>query len=500
MKWNRKSFGIKLWSYFVLFAAIIFIALWLLQTVFLQSFYNGMVIRNVEKAAAQIAAGYGGEDFDRKLDSLAYQYSLLIFITDPAGSVFYSTDEHSEVYKKEKGQYENLHTSESKTDNPYRSPGELMNWQIGASRNLSLPQDYDSFLQKLSESKEGAIGYLLNHGSAYVYGMNFSSESGETVLYISTPLDAMGAAVKILRTQLIWVTVASLSLSFFLAYLIARRFSRPFSTLSSQAKQMAEGNFDGVFETGFCTELDELSDTLRQTADKLVKTENFRREFLANVSHDLRTPLTMIRGYAEMVQDFSWDDEGQREADLSVIIREAGRLTSLVNDIIEYTSLQSKPKMMDCEDFDLGAAAQEVIMQFEPLCLRSGFCIEARIDTHMLVNGSQKQMSRVLYNLIDNAVSHAGDKKKIQVLVKKIDKRVQVEVHDFGNGISPDDLPYIWERYFTLKQRKRNEKGSGLGLAISKEILLAHKAKFGVDSQEGEGCTFWFELPVAGET
>lgn len=180
---------------------------------------------------------------------------------------------------------------------------------------------------------------------------------------------------------------------------------------------MAEGKVKANFEKGFCAELDELADTLKQTADALSRTENFRREFLSNISHDLRTPLTMIRGYAEMVRDFSWEEEEQRKMDLAVIIWKANRLTDLVNDILDYTALQEAPSTK-FEEVDMSTAAQMVVEQFKPLCLRNGCDLEAQIFPGLLVYGDRQQLSRVLYNLLDNAISHAGEKRKVQFVLK----------------------------------------------------------------------------------
>lgn len=447
-----------------------------------------MIIKNVENVAAHIALHHDDDHLDNILDSLAYENSLLIFLTDRQGNILYSTDEHSYNYGKDRSQNNSI----SEKINPYRTPGETLNWQIGALRNLNLPQDYDAFLQQLAESG-GIVGYRLGNNSTYVYGMILPSAE-DTVLYISTALGAVGATVGILRMQLIWITTASLLLAFAIAFFIARRFSRPLSAISAQAKSMAEGNFKSRFEKGFCAELDQLSDTLSQTASALAQADCFRRGFLANISHDLRTPLTMIRGYAEMVRDISWDDEEQRETDLSIIIREADRLTGLVNEILEYSVLQSGLQEMEFANFDISAVAQDVITQFAPLCERDGYCMQVQIAPHLSVHGSGRQLARVLYNLIDNAISHDRENRKIQVLLKDKGPVVRFEVCDFGDGIPQDELPYIWDRYFTIKQQKRNKKGSGLGLAISKEILLAHNAEFGVESTEGQSSIFWFEL------
>ena len=492
MKRKPETFGVKLWMYFALFAAVLFTALWLFQTVFLQGFYDRMAVRNVEKAAEKIAAQQDGDGLTDLLDQLAYENSFLIFLTDRQGSILYSTDEHSGVYGTAGATY----AAGDGRENPYHATDGTLGWQIGTSHHLGLPRAYDEFLQRLAESGDGTVGYRLDDGTTYVYGRLLPTASGDAVLCISTALEAVSATAGILRMQLLWITAASLLLALALAVFLSRRFSKPVAAISARAKRMAEGDFRGGFEKGFCAELDSLADTLDQTAAELAGAETFRREFLTNISHDLRTSLTMIRGYAEMVRDISWEDAEQRERDLSVIIRESDRLTGLVNDILEYTALQERSRTMEMEKIDLGAKAREVIAQFAPLCEKDGYEIGTEIEAALYVSGNGQQLSRVLYNLIDNAVTHAGETRKVQVTLKRTGEAVRTEVRDFGDGIPPDELPHVWERYFTSSQRRRSRTGSGLGLANSKEILLAHRARFGAESAEEAGSVFWFELPA----
>lgn len=490
MKFNTKSLGVKLWAYFALLAAAIFAVLWLCQTVFLQTFYDRMVIRNIQAAAKQIAAQMGRADFGDWLDDLAYENSLLIFLTDAQGNVLYSTDEHSGAYRGETA------AAEDTRGNPYHPSDKILNWQIGAGRHLNLPPDFSTFMERLNSSENGTVGYRLTDGSTYIYGTRLGAASGESILYISAALEAVGATVSILRTQLVWITGAALLFAFGIALLISRRFTKPVAALDRQARKMAEGGgLDGV-ERGFCSELDGLADTLYQTAAALNKAEQSRKEFLANISRDLRTPLTMIRGYAEMVRDISWEDETQRENDLAIIIRETNRLTELVNDILELTALQSQTQAAQYGEVDLSAAAQDVIRQFTPLCEQRGCVIKSELESGQFVRGEPVQLSRVLYNLIDNAISHAGEPQIVHVSLKRVGQTARVEVQDHGEGIPPEEIPYVWERYFTSKQRKSKREHSGLGLAISKEILLAHGAKFGVNSAIGQGSCFWFEMNV----
>ncbi len=477
---KRKSFGVKLWLWFVLFAAAIFLVLWLLQTVFLQSFYNDMAIRGVERAAKEIVAHAGETDFTAVIDSAASENSLLVFVTDTRGNILYSADSY-------KGLYGSSGQQEQQNGNPYFSSDEVMNWEKGALRNL--PYSYEALIAKLKEADTSRVGFITEDNAAYVTG---SVLPDGNILYISMPLGTVGGTVRILRLQLVWVSALSLVLGFVLAWGISKRFEKPVAEIAGSAKQIAEGNFHPELPRGFCAELDELSDTLGETALRLEKAQNAQREFLANVSHDLRTPLTMIKGYAEMVKDISWSDEEKREKDLDIITREADRLTALVNEILEFSAMQADGVPLEYSAIDLSHTTREVIGQFIPFCEQNGYVIEAEIADGVTVRADETQLKRVIYNFIDNAMNHTDESKKIRVSLTAKNGSARFAVTDYGKGIANEDLPYIWDRYYTARNRKNNAAVSGLGLSIAKEILTAHRARFGVDNKSG--CTFWFEL------
>ena len=480
---KRKSFGVKLWLWFALFSAAIFLALWLLQTVFLQRFYNGMAIRNVERAAENIAAHAEAADFYDVIDETAAENPLLVFVTDTEGNILYSADAYKRLYGEKEP------AAQQQNGNPYFSPDTVLNWEKGALRNL--PSGYEDFMARLMASGTGSVGFETADNAAYVTGAVL--ENGK-ILYISMPLDAVGGTVGILRLQLVWVSALSLLLGFALAWGISKRFEGPVAKITDSAKQIAAGNFHPELPKGFCRELDELSDTLAETARSLERAQASQRDFLANISHDLRTPLTMIKGYAEMVKDISWEDAQKRESDLNIIIREADRLTALVNEILDFSAMQSGKKEITRRVMNLSRAARDVIGQFSPFCAQNGFAIETEIADGLLITADEMQIKRVIYNFIDNAVNHAGDSRKIRVSVKETEGRARLEVTDYGKGIADAELPYIWDRYYTARNRKNKGAVSGLGLSIAKEILIAHDAAFGVDNKNG--CTFWFEVKI----
>jgi signal transduction histidine kinase len=311
-----------------------------------------------------------------------------------------------------------------------------------------------------------------------------------STLYISTPLEPLNATTNILRTQLVYVTVIALLLSFVLAFFIARKFARPVAKITEQAARPAHGEFNLTLEKGFCAELDSLAVTISDTAAELSKSESLRRELLANISHDLRTPLTMIKAYTELIRDISGDDKHKRDANLEVISRESDRLMSLVNDILDISVLQAGSERMKPESFNLSRTVYNVISRFAPI---NDIEISAAIEPDQYVYADEARTTQVLYNFITNAVTHVGDDRRIDVTLSDMGGTARFSVSECGAGIDAEELPLIWDRYYKA-QRTGTSGGTGLGLAIAKEILTAHNARFGVTSSPGAGSTFWFEL------
>jgi signal transduction histidine kinase len=445
---KSKTFGLKLWLYFALFAAVLMAVLWLMQIVFLQSFYERMKIADVKKLAATIAAEYGGDDFESRLGELTFHNAVLVVIRDKNGNVIHFSDEH--------------------------------NWQNRPNQ----PFDDGWGSSSPGRADREQFGKLLDYEIALPDGGTAT---------ISTPLEPLNATTNILRTQLVYVTVAALLLSFVLAFFISRKFSRPVAAITEQAARPARGEFDLKLNKGFCAELDSLADTIRETAGELSKAEKLRRELLANISHDLRTPLTMIKAYTELIRDISGDDRRKREANLEVIARESDRLLALVKDILDISVLQSGSERMKPESFNLSAAAQKVIIHFRPLCEADGVTLAAAIEPDQYVYADEQRITQVLYNFISNSLAHAGEDKRISAALRDTGGGVHFAVADRGAGIDAKELPLIWDRYYKAQQNG-GEAGTGLGLAIAKEILTAHGARFGAQSAPGAGSTFWFEL------
>ncbi|MDL2254534.1 HAMP domain-containing histidine kinase, partial [Ruminococcaceae bacterium OttesenSCG-928-I18] len=264
------------------------------------------------------------------------------------------------------------------------------------------------------------------------------------------------------------------------------------------AKELGKGNYDAHFDATGYREIGELSETLKTAAQELRKTETLRQDLVANVSHDLRTPLTLITGYAEMIRDIP--GETTRE-NMQVIIDEANRLSSLVGDLLDLSRLQSGTAELHFERLCLTDEIRSIISRFQKLSATEGTLVRLEAEGEVWVNADAARLSQVVYNFLINAMTHGGADKFILVRQTVSSGRVKVEVTDHGEGIAPEDLPYIWDRYYKVdKTHKRTVVGAGLGLSIVKSILEQHPGvEYGAESALAKGSTFWFSLPVADE-
>ena len=456
------------------FTVVIFTVLWLLQTVFLQKFYNGMIIKNTVKVADKISEESRNSDITSYIDDVSRSNSILVFVTDTDGNIIYSSDEYK---KGHKNRLKNDRTDLRNEHQQYRE----------------LPENYSEFLSELNSSADGIAE--LQTDESYVYGrlIDFYGSDGKAVLYIGTTLNAVGSTARIIRIQLVWVTLLSIIIAFVLALFMSKSFSKPVSQLNEKAHKLGENDNNVDFNKGFCTELDELNKTLDTTSEKLKKSRDFQNELLANVSHDLRTPLTMIKGYAEMIRDISREDEKQCAEDVAVIVEETDRLTALVNEILEYSELQMSDSETVMNDVDLSETVSSVADSFEKLHSKDGYVFERNIADDIHIKGNVSHLQRAVYNLLDNAVRHAGEDKWIGISLRTDNAKVLVEISDHGSGIAPDELEHIWDRYYT--KRQRNGKGvSGLGLAIVKQIVSQHNGICKAESEIDIGSVFSIEI------
>ncbi|WP_411682614.1 sensor histidine kinase [Clostridium thailandense] len=319
------------------------------------------------------------------------------------------------------------------------------------------------------------------------------NSSGETVaVFMNAVISPLDATVKTLRYQLYLVTGIMLVLSILLALIIAKKISRPIEEINKSAKQLGSGNYDIHFNGKGFLEIAELSKTLNTAAVELNKAEVLRHELLANISHDLRTPLSLIYSYAEMIHDFP--DEVTPDQ-TQVIMDETQRLKTLVNDVLDISKLESGTQRLSLSKYNFTDSVKNTTERIAELIKKNKYSISFVRDKEVFICADEARITQALYNLLINAINYTGEDKTIIVGQIVSDENVRIEVTDTGDGITPENLPYIWDRYYKVdKKHKRAIMGTGLGLSIVKKVIELHGGNFGVESQVGSGSTFWFEL------
>ena len=314
------------------------------------------------------------------------------------------------------------------------------------------------------------------------------------IVFITSSLEPIDSTTHILASQLVYVTIGVLLLSFIVAYFISKKISKPIIKINEGAKELTKRNYDITFNTDTnIKEINELSETLNETSSELAKTENLRRELLANVSHDLKTPLTMIKAYAEMARDLNSKNVKKRNDNLNTIIEETDRLNLLVNDILELSKVQANVEQLNIEQFNLIDLIKSILKRYEYLESTENYKFIFEFETNNIVRADKKRIEQVIYNLINNAINYTGEDKQVFIRVKNTNDGVRVEITDTGSGIDDKDLDLIWDKYYkTDKSYKREVHGTGLGLSIVKNNLINHNFKYGVTTAKNRGTTFWF--------
>jgi len=319
------------------------------------------------------------------------------------------------------------------------------------------------------------------------------NEAGEEfIIMLNAEMTPMNAVTQMLSLQFLWVATTLLVGAVVLAFIVAKNISRPIETMNRSAKRLAQGNYDVDFSGRGFKETRELGDTLNYAAKELSKSDRLQKELIANISHDLRTPLTMITGYSEVMRDIPGENTPEN---MQVIIDEANRLSELVGDLLDLSRLQAGASDLNIERFNLTETLRETMERYRKLVGKDGYRIEFEADEDISINGDRKMLLQVLYNLINNAINYTGTDKLVKVSQTVVDGAVRISVSDSGEGIPADQLPLIWDRYYKVdKVHRRARVGTGIGLSIVKNVLELHSAAYGVDSTVGKGSTFWFEI------
>lgn len=455
MKWKTKSsLTVNVWLYLTLFSIVILGFLWFFQIVSLDKYYEYYKTKDLAKATTYINEFYK-ENGTKRLDIAAHDYGVCVEIIEK-NNIIYS----SNMYNR----------------------GCLL--------------DNEEYMQDFIKSELKEKTYNLTNSRFNNKTLVYATNIDGIYIFVSASLQPLDATTTILKSQFITVVLTVFILSFLIAYYISRRIAKPIIDIKNKASKMGKGDYNLKFdENSSINEINELAKTLNHTSNELNKIEELRNDLLANVSHDLKTPLTMIKAYAEMVRDLTYKDDKKREENLNVIIEESDRLNILVNDILNLTKLENNKDKLEIEEFDLNELINTILKRYD-IIVSEGYKFVYNNKKKIMIKADKKRIEQVIYNLVNNAINYTGDDKTVTINIKDNRTNYRVEIIDTGKGIDDKDLPYIWDKYYhSNKKHKRNVIGTGVGLSIVKNILINHNYKYGVISSKNKGSNFYFEIP-----
>lgn len=476
---HKISVRFMIFSAFVVFSLVVLSLLWLSQTVFMDDLYKHVRMSEIKKCADKLAASED-DDYENVAEELSNKYDICITvykIEDGIGKPIVNAHVDGGCF------IHNLISEGVKNDSLLtRLYNEAVNaGDDGYAENVSVPE---------ARSDDSFVGDIL-------YSRVVSLGKCDYMLLFNTEIYPLDSTVSSMRMMLIYISIALIITAAGVSLVLSEYLTSSVRKMSAEAGRLALGDYSVSFDGGAVRELSELSDALNHAAQELSGLDKLQKDLIANVSHDLRTPLTLISGYSEVMRDIPGEMTAEN---MQLIIDESARLTSLVNDMLDMSRFISGHYVFNMIPFDITSAVRETVERYSRMCSRDGYRIDFEFDSEATVIGDRASVLRVIYNLLTNAIHYTGDDHCVVIRQIVSDGICRIEISDSGQGIPENELPLIWDRYYRSGEfHKRSVAGSGLGLSIVKSILASHKARFGVRSLVGHGSTFWFELPVVND-
>lgn len=444
----------KLLASLILFFVIVLGLVWITEITLFSKAYEAYQVNNMNSMVKEIQST-SADNLDSTLEYLAYENQVCI-----------------------------IKTSNFTVEKEFNTK---MNGCALKRDNIDALNLMNSFIVSSDDTKAYRFTNPDMNVSAYLYGIKTSDNN----IFIYSSLEDTSSVTKTLKTQMIYITILAMGIAILISYFLSKKLTKPLSVMTKKASLLGTGEKDIYFEKNGIMEIDELSDALNLAQSEIGKTEELQRDLMANVSHDLKTPLTMIKAYAEMIKDISYKDKNKMDEHLDIIVDETDRLTTLVNDILDLSKLQSNAEELHIEKYDLINEIKTIVKRYDIIKETENYQFILDTPDKLIVKADKNKINQVIYNLINNAINYTGDDHKVTIHVTK-DKLI--EISDTGKGIKEEEINNIWNRYYKSdKKHQRNVVSTGLGLSIVKEILIKHGFQYGVKSSS-KGTTFYFKM------
>jgi signal transduction histidine kinase len=293
-----------------------------------------------------------------------------------------------------------------------------------------------------------------------------------------------------------FASIISIAVTAFFAYYLSKKITAPLRKMNQAALQISRGNFSQMVNIKSHDELAELGKTFNYMAHELESIDRMRKDFVSNVSHDLRSPLTAIHGFVLAFLDDSIPKERQRHY-LGTMKEQTERMIKLVNDLLDMARIEAGQLELRAVVFNLSERIRQILARMEPEFVSKHIEIEFLSDdkTDIEVFADPDRIDQVVVNLVQNAIQFSSAHGLVEVILKK-DERATVSVRDYGQGINQEDMASIWERFYKADKARTKKSGTGIGLSIVKHILDLQQSPIHVTSEVGKGSTFTFSLPL----
>ncbi|MBQ7780079.1 MAG: HAMP domain-containing histidine kinase [Clostridia bacterium] len=479
---RKPKIRLKLFAFMAGFTGVVLLLLWLLQVVFLGTIHRSVRVSETKDIAKKLASYTEAPiTLESKAEKLARSKSVCI--------VAYRFDRirAKEMFSCDITENCVIHSMEN---------GELISMHRKAMENGGSLLCYYSYN---SERSEYELTNEVSDGQSIVYSFIVKDARGDDMLFIiNSEVAPVASTVRTLNYLLVIISITMIILSVILTLILSSSITKPITRINSSAKELAKGNYSVNFEGGSYREAEELSETLTYASSELSRVEKLRSELIANTTHDLRTPLTMITGYAELMRDLEGENTPENAA---IIADEAKRMTSLVNDMLEISKLENGVAKANFEQFNITESVAAEIEKYQEFCRKDGYTLRFEANESVVVKTDRTKITRALLNLVNNALTYTGNDRTVIVRQERYFNGerdvLRYSVIDSGEGIPEDKLPLIWDRYYKVDSpHKRSAQGSGLGLSIVNKLMTLIGGRCGVLSSNGNGSIFWIEIDI----
>lgn len=444
----------------VVFIGLMLALILFLQTTFLDGTYKNNKIAYLKDTAAQIDEGIQNDDILSVLEDISFSNEVCVrVITDAVGFTTYQ-------------------------DASSCALGKLSNKQL----NKIATTTFDNGGEALFDSNSSNIK------NAYIYSKMSKVNDENVLIMLSISIVPLQSTIDTMYDQFNIIIIVVVIATILLALCLSSLIVKPIKKIEMEATNLPSGKYDHKLIKTDAREIENLNNTLARANEEIIKADVARKELIGNVSHDLRTPLTMIVGYGEMIRDFPEENNAEN---INVIINEAKRLSTLVDDLLDLSKVESGKIEFHNKDIKISDLLGSVYDQFEPYCKANNIELVLNIeDSDVVVSVDENRLKQVLHNFMSNALNY-NDAKDTKIIIgeEKVDGAYRIYVYDNGSGVKEEDKDKIWNRYYKVdKEHKRSHIGSGIGLSLCKDILDKMGYKYGVDSVYKEYSKFYFDI------